>query len=363
MNKIVKLNFKKNVDYSYEILISSGINIAEEIKKTGLSNNFAVIIDSNVYKLYRDKIKTSFDKEKLNYEFIIISSGEKSKTLKNLENISCRMIEMGFDRKSTVIAIGGGVVGDLAGFVAGTFMRGINFIQVPTTLLAQVDSSIGGKVAVDLKNGKNSSGLFYQPKKVVIDVDFLETLPEIELMSGLMEIVKHGIIKSERYFKFIEDNIPLIKSKNKETLINLIYESCLIKTAVVQMDERESGLRMILNFGHTIGHALEIASRYKLKHGIAVGMGMIKEAFISRKLGILDENDYERIRNLIHSFGIKEIKYNKEKVLKAIKSDKKNVKNERLDISVTIILPKKIGKVEIKSFNMNEIKDFLGTEV
>ena len=224
---------------SYDILISSNIDIGKEVKNIGLSNNYAIITDSNVYKIYKDKISDSFDKEKLNYQFIVVGVGEKSKRLRVLEKVSEKMIKLGFDRKSSVIAFGGGVVGDLSGFIAGTFMRGIPFIQVPTTLLAQVDSSVGGKVAVNIKNGKNSSGLFYQPKKVIIDVDFLNTLPEIEFNNGMMEIVKHGVILSLKYFNFIEDDFSNISGKDKKTMIRLIHESCLIKTGVVQKDEKK----------------------------------------------------------------------------------------------------------------------------
>jgi 3-dehydroquinate synthase len=359
MNKKVRLKLKKNIDASYDILISSKINFGKEIKNIGLNNNYAIITDSNVYKLYKEKISNLLDKEKLNYKFIIVNSGEKSKRLKVLQKVSEKMIDLGFDRHSAIVALGGGVVGDLAGFIAGTYMRGIPFVQIPTTLLAQVDSSVGGKVAVDIKNGKNSSGLFYQPKKVMIDVDFLDTLPEIEFNSGMMEIVKHGVILSSKYFKFIEENLSKITGKDKEVLIRLIHESCLIKTGVVQKDEREKNLRMILNYGHTIGHAIETINNFRIKHGIAVGIGMIKEAMISNKLGMLSGNDCSRIIRLINSFGIKDKNYNKSKILKAMQSDKKNSKDKNLHISIPFILPKKIGKFEIRNFSLDEIKKYI----
>jgi 3-dehydroquinate synthase len=359
MNKKVRLKLKKNIDESYDILISSNIDIAKEIKNTGLNNNYAIITDSNVFKIYKEKISNSFDKEKLNYQFIVVGAGEKSKRLKVLEKVSEKMIKLGFDRKSAVIALGGGVVGDLSGFIAGTFMRGIPFVQIPTTLLAQVDSSVGGKVAVDIKNGKNSSGLFYQPKKVIIDVDFLNTLPVIEFNSGMMEIIKHGIILNSNYFNFIEDDFSKISGKDKVTLVKLIHESCLLKAGVVQKDEKEKNLRMILNFGHTIGHAIETINKFKLKHGIAVGIGMIKEALISQKLGLLSDNECGRIINLINSFGIKDKNYDKNKIFKAILSDKKNSKDDKLDISIPLILPRKIGKIEMRYFSLDEMKKYI----
>ena len=360
MKKIVNIKLKKNIDNSYPILISSNINLAEEIKKLELNNNYAIITDDIVYRLYKDRIQQGFSKEKLNFKFLVIKHGEKSKRFKTFKTISNKMLRSGFDRQSCIIAFGGGVVGDLAGYVAGTFMRGIPFIQIPTTLLAQVDSSIGGKVAVDLKYGKNSTGLFYQPLKVIIDIDFLKTLPETEFDNGMIEVIKHGIIRNEKYFRSIENNLEKIKNRNTEILIQLIYGSCLIKGDVVQKDEKEKDLRRILNFGHTIGHALEVIKHYKIKHGSAVGFGMIKESEISNKLGYLSGNDLIRQRKIIEMFGIRPIKYNKQKLLDIIKNDKKNVKaGDDLELIIPIVLPERIGKVIIKNFTLHELHNLI----
>lgn len=359
MQKNVHIDLKKINNNSYDILISSHLNLAKEIKKINLNNNFAIITDDNVYKLYKDKIINEFFNENINYKFFIVKHGEKSKCLKVLQKISEKMLKSGFDRNSTIIALGGGVIGDLAGYIAGTFMRGISFIQVPTTLLAQVDSGIGGKVAVDIKFGKNSSGLFYQPKKVIIDIDFLNTLPDIEFNNGMAEIIKHGIIYDDEYFNFIEKNLSKIVEKKHDILIELIYGSCIIKGDVIEKDEKEKNLRRILNFGHTIGHGLEILSNYKLKHGYAVAFGIIKESYIANKLGGITLDEFNRIKNIINKFHKIDVKYNKFKLLDVIKNDKKNVKNSKLELIVPLVLPQKIGKVKITNFSADELIKYL----
>lgn len=359
MQKIIDIKLKKIIDDSYNILISSKINLAKEIKKINLNNNYAIITDDNIYKIYKDKIGKEFSSEGINFQFFIIIHGEKSKSLKILQKISERMLKYGFDRKSAIIALGGGVVGDLAGYIAGTYMRGIPFIQVPTSLLAQVDSSIGGKVAVDIKYGKNSSGLFYQPKKVIIDIDFLSTLPAEEFYNGMGEVIKHGIIYDDEYFNFIEKNISNIKEKKQEVLIELVSGSCLIKTDVVQKDEKENGLRRILNFGHTIGHGLEVLKKYKLKHGFAVLLGILKESEIANRLGEISDSDLERIKNVVNAFNKENINYNKEGLIKIIKNDKKNVKTNKLELIIPLVLPQKIGKVKIKNFTIDELEKYL----
>ena len=356
MKKDIKIELKKHIDNSYPIIISSNIDFAKEIKTLNLNNNYAIITDNIVYKLYRDKIERNFIKEKINFKFIVFNHGEKNKNLKTLKNISEKMLKLGFDRKSTIIALGGGVVGDIAGYVAGTFMRGIPFIQIPTTLLAQVDSSVGGKVAVDLKHGKNTTGLFYQPLKVIIDINYLNTLQPNEFNNGMIEIIKHGIIKDSEYFNSIRENISKISNKSPDFLIELIYKSCIIKGNIVQKDEKENNLRRILNFGHTFGHAFEIISNYKLKHGFAIALGILKESEIAYNLGYLSKTDLSKIEEIMKLFNIKQIKYNKTKLLKIIKNDKKNIKtNKNLELNIPIILPEKIGKVFIKNFKLDEL--------
>jgi len=357
--KPVQIKLKKNIDDSYPIIISNGINTAAEIKKLKLFNNYAIITDDKVYKLYKDKIEKEFNEEKLNYKFIVFKNGEKSKNLKVFSRISGQLLKLNFDRNSTIITLGGGVAGDMGGYAAGTFMRGIPFIQVPTTLLAMVDSSIGGKVAVDLKYGKNSSGLFYQPKAVFIDIDFLNTLTEDEFYNGMFEIIKHGIIRDKKYFEFMEKNIDKIKNKDRGTLIELIHRSAVIKSDVVEKDEKESGLRRILNFGHTAGHAIETVNNFKLKHGFSIGLGMILESKIALNEKMLSISAFNRIESLINAFNTKKIKYNRKKFFEMIVHDKKNVKNEKsMEQLITFVLPVQIGKVVIKKYSVSQIKNY-----
>ncbi len=357
--KSIQVNLKKKTDDYYPVIISGGINIAAEIKKLKIFNNFAIITDDKVYKLYKEKIEKQFNDEKLNFRFIVFKNGEKSKNLKVFSRISEQLLKLNFDRKSAIITLGGGVPGDMGGFAAGTFMRGIPFIQAPTTLLSMVDSSIGGKVAVDLKYGKNSSGLFYQPKAVFIDIDFLNTLSEDDFYNGMFEIIKHGIIRDKKYFEFIEKNIDKIKNKDADALTELIHGSVLIKTQVVEKDEKESGLRQILNFGHTAGHAIETVNNYKLKHGFAVGLGMILESKIALNEKLLSISDFKRIESLINAFNTKKIKYSRNKFFEMIMHDKKNVKNEKsMEQLITFVLPVQIGKTVIRKYSISQIKEY-----
>lgn len=355
----LKIKLTKNIDDSYNIIIGSNLNLAKEIKNLSLFNNYAVITDSKVLKIYKNYLKKKIMEEDLNFKFISFKKGEKSKNLKTFSYLSEAILKEGFDRKSTVITFGGGVVGDMGGYVAGTFMRGIPFIQIPTTLLAMVDSSIGGKVAVDLKKGKNSSGLFYQPKLVLIDIDFLDTLTEEEYFNGVFEIIKHGIIRDRDYFNFISENIEKIKNRDKDIVLYLIKRSVEIKASVVESDEKEAGLRQILNFGHTVGHAIESLTDFRIKHGFAVGLGMIMESKIAVKEGLLKEREYELIKRVVLSFGVKEEKYNIKKLILYMLSDKKNIKENNLNQLITFILPTEIGKVTIKRFSIEKVREML----
>ena len=275
----------------------------------------------------------------------LIPDGETSKNLREAEKLYTRAIEAGLDRKSAVVALGGGVVGDLAGFVAATFMRGIDLIQIPTTLLAQVDSSVGGKTAVNHALGKNLIGAFHQPRAVFIDLNFLKTLPEREIKSGLGEVVKYGVISDEKFFTYLEDNAEKILQCDLKVLAHVVKRSCEIKAEVVSADEKESGLRRILNFGHTIAHAIEEETGYtKYNHGEAVAVGMIGAALISQKLNYIDAEKVLRLKNLIERFGM----YthcegcNVEGIYKALFRDKKTVGGK-----INWVLMKDFGKVEI----------------
>ncbi len=292
---------------SYDIFI--GENLFEDAAKFAVSSNFSkkilIVTDENIFNIYGENLRKIFSKYESNFELEIIPPGETSKSLENAEKLYTCAIESQLDRKSVIMAIGGGVVGDLAGFVAATFLRGVNFIQVPTTLLAQVDSSVGGKTAVNHKLGKNLIGAFYQPKAVFIDVTTLKSLPERELKAGLGEVVKYGVISDANFFSYLEKNIEGILNRNVEVLKQIIKRSCEIKAEVVSKDEKESGLRKILNFGHTIAHAIEEETGYKKYcHGEAVAIGMIGAALISQKLGYVDAEKVTRLKNLIKNFGM-----------------------------------------------------------
>ncbi len=235
----------------------------------------------------------------LNVDLIEFPAGEASKNINTCLDIAEKLLERGADRETCLIALGGGVVGDMVGFIASVFMRSIPYIQIPTTLVAQVDSSIGGKTAVDLPCGKNLLGTFYQPGAVFADLSFLDTLPEKEFNNGLAEIIKYGVIEDEKMFRALEDNMEAVKQKDAVLLLKLVENCCRIKKSIVEIDEKEQGLRRILNFGHTLGHALEALSKYKITHGEGVALGMIAAARISEKMGYLESEETKRIEGLI----------------------------------------------------------------
>lgn len=270
-------------------------------------------------------------------------AGERNKTLHNLNQLYSFMLHRGYTRKSCLLQMSGGVVGDMAGFGAATYQRGIPFIQFPTTLLSMVDSSVGGKVAVNHPEGKNMIGAFYQPKAVVCDLSVLETLPENEYLAGLAEIVKYGVIYDEEFFAYMEKNVDKIKSHDIETLKHLIFRSCQIKAEVVGIDEKEAGLRAILNYGHTFGHAIEKLTHYELfSHGIAVSLGMRVAARAAVLLGKMDSAAEARQNALLDALGFpKTYAINVDQAWEAMAIDKKASKGKRV-----YILPTKIGTVE-----------------
>ncbi len=298
----------KLAERSYYILINTGIleNIGELIAELKLGKKGVVVTDDIVAPLYSDKVINALKKAGFDVNLISMPSGEKHKSLETVRAIYSQMLKYELDRKSFLISLGGGVIGDLAGFAAATYMRGIPYIQIPTTLLAQVDSSIGGKTGVNLPEGKNLIGAFYQPKAVFIDIDVLKSLPKRETKAGFVEIVKHGIIKDKRFFKFLEENYTEIFSLHKDITEKAIARSCEIKASVVEKDEKEeTGLRAILNFGHTIGHCLESLSSYeKYRHGEAISIGIVCAAEVSAKLGYTEQTDAKRIITFLQRCGL-----------------------------------------------------------
>lgn len=289
---------------SYDIYIGHGLQqeLVDFVKNAGFSKQAMLVTDSNVGPLYGEKIRRMLEEGGLQVSVATIPAGESSKSLKMAEELYTKAIELGLDRKSPIFALGGGVVGDLAGFIAATYMRGVPFVQLPTSLLAQVDSSVGGKVAVNHVLGKNLIGAFYQPKAVFMDLELMKTLPKREIYTGLGEIIKYGIIYDADFFAFLESHVKEVLGLEPEATVHMIARSCEIKAAVVSQDEKEAGLRRILNFGHTMAHAIEKETNYvRYNHGEAVAIGMVGAADISARLGMIPEADVTRVTKLIET--------------------------------------------------------------
>src|SRR2546430_6858772 len=292
---------------SYTVSIGNQLlaRLGQECKRLYLGQHCAVITDRNVAARYGEAAVESLKACGFEPTLITVPAGETAKSLRMVASCYDQLAGHRLERKSFVVALGGGVVGDLAGFVAATYSRGIDFVQVPTTLLAQVDRSVGGKVGVNLKTGKNLVGAFYQPRFVLCDLETLGTLPVREYRAGLAEIIKYGIIHDVELFRRLEQAIPKLLQREPDTLASVVARCCQIKAGVVGQDETESGLRAILNFGHTIGHALEAVSGYgKYLHGEAISIGQVKAAELSRKLRGLRQDEFERIRSLFQRAGL-----------------------------------------------------------
>jgi 3-dehydroquinate synthase len=317
---------------SYNIFV--GYNILSKLKNMLSGSNGMIITDRNVFKYWKREIQS------LNLPVYSITPGESSKNLKYAEMIYKEMLKRGLSRKSFLVAFGGGVVGDLTGFIAATYMRGISYIQVPTTLMAQTDSSIGGKTGVDLLEGKNLVGSFYQPEFVFIDIKLLSTLPRKELKSGMAEVIKYGVIKDKKLFEYLEQKgINLLNIKSK--LWMPVIERCAkIKADIVSKDERETkGLRAILNYGHTIGHAIEAVNKYSsITHGEAVARGMLYAGILANKFGYLSDKDMKRQNDLINLLINPQAAVSYPKIIKHLKYDKKNIQDK-----IRFILADRIG--------------------
>jgi 3-dehydroquinate synthase len=333
---------------SYDICIGSDMlrDLGARVREFPFSR-ISLVSNPTVYRFYGDILIDSLEKHFGSVGVVIIPDGEEYKELLWVYYIYGELLKQRLDRTSALIALGGGVIGDIAGFAASTYMRGIPFIQVPTTLLAQVDSSVGGKTGVNHPLGKNMIGTFYQPALVWTDPETLRTLPEREFIAGIAEVIKYGVIWDEGLFRFLEDNREKILNLDRDTLGHIIRRSCEIKSEIVSKDERESGLRAILNYGHTIGHALETVTGYTTYlHGEAVAMGMCLEARLSSLLGIGNGRDSERIRSLITSYGLPAEMpsgIRNDQILSSMQLDKKAVAGE-----LKFILPETIGSVSIR---------------
>jgi 3-dehydroquinate synthase len=281
---------------SYSIIIGSDL-LAQSgalFNEYGVKGRIMVVTNPTVARWYLEPLLNSLRSSDYQAEAVLIPDGEEYKSLEQVNRIYDELVEGKYDRKSVLIALGGGVIGDLTGFAAATYMRGIRFIQVPTTLLAQVDSSIGGKTAVNHFKGKNLIGAFYQPNLVVSDVGTFRTLPDREFSSGMVEVIKHGLILDSEYFEMLANELPVIKTRAPKIMTEIVAGSCRIKAGVVQEDEQETGLRAILNFGHTVGHALESITDYKhYKHGEAVAIGILAAFKIAVRNDILQDTGLE----------------------------------------------------------------------
>ena len=334
-------------DRSYAIKVGGGLlpRLGAECAALKLGQRCAVVTDSNVGRHFARPVLKSLAVSGFEPVLVTVPAGEKSKRLAVVEKCYDQLAAHRLERKSFIVALGGGVVGDLAGFVAATYLRGIPFVQVPTTLLAQVDSSVGGKTGVNLQAGKNLIGAFYQPRLVLCDLDALKILPKREYISGLAEIIKYGVIYDAILFAQLERNLPKLLQRDEATLRTVIARCCEIKAEVVGQDETESGLRAILNFGHTIGHAIENSSGYgKYLHGEAIAIGQVAAAKLSHEILSLPSGELERIEKLFVRAGLP-VKFNlnavpRKKLFAAMKLDKKVSAGE-----IKFVLAQKIGKV------------------
>jgi len=288
-------------DASYDILIAPGLvrRLDRILPQYCPAAAYAVISDSHVGKVYGEKLVGTLHDGRLHAELFTFPAGEWNKTRETWAAISDQMLAAHLGRDCAVIALGGGVVNDLAGFVAATYLRGVPLVQVPTSLLAMIDSSIGGKTGVDVPAGKNLLGAFHQPRVVVADPELLASLSSVQLAAGLAEAVKHGAIADAEYFAFLEDDYAAIFAKHAPALERVVRRSVEIKAAVVAQDEREKGKRAILNFGHTVGHAIEATSKYEVLHGEAVAIGMVYESRLAETLGIAATGTAQRIRSVL----------------------------------------------------------------
>jgi 3-dehydroquinate synthase len=343
--KRIRVRLKEN---SYDVLIGRGLlhRAGREIKRLLPSpgTRVFVVTSPTVRRHWGDALERSLAQAKLNCKVLEMNDGEPAKRLETVEHLAEQMVGAGADRKSLLVALGGGVVGDSAGFLAAIFLRGIPVVQIPTTLLAQVDASIGGKTGVNLRAGKNLIGAFHQPRAVLVDPDVLSTLDGREFRAGLFECLKCGVIRDKSLFEFMRRNSTRVLERDTKGLLRLIVDSIRVKANVVAADEKESDLRRILNFGHTIGHALEAATGYThFLHGEAVGWGMIAATAIARDSGFCAPETAEEITSTVKAYGpLPPVKIGAGEIMGRLSADKKTVAG-----AVHFVLPLKIGKVKI----------------
>jgi 3-dehydroquinate synthase len=330
----------------YEVTVGSNILqlISSEIKKKKLFNNLFVLIDSNVDLIHGEKIRQCFSDYSAKISLLKIPSGEEYKSFETLNMIYSSLLSENFGRDTLIVAIGGGVTGDISGFAAATFMRGVQYAQVPTTLLAAVDSSVGGKTAINFGGTKNIIGAFYQPKFVLTDLSFLKTLPKEEIISGLGEILKYSFLYDKSFYSLLEKNSEKLLSLDEKSLEKIVSECIKIKSAVVVNDETEKGLRKILNLGHTFAHGYESLLHYSIKHGSAVMVGLLCAFILSRRMGLMSKANFDRFSSFIKNFN-PDFDYSgldKEELYRIMLHDKKNRQGK-----IKFVLPIDIGQIAI----------------
>ncbi len=356
----IRLQLRRLIDDSYRIVIMPGVftHIVNDLKKRGYGTKYCIITDTNVKRLYGNELLEMMRKKGLDTSLLSFQAGERQKNLKTVEKLVNQMVQLGHHRKSCVIALGGGVVGDVAGFVASIYMRGIPFVQIPTTLVAMADSSIGGKTGVDLIGGKNLVGTFTQPEKVYIDPQVLSTLSKKQIRNGLAEVVKHGIIRDKKILKILQKYPEKAIEGHTTTITDLLVRSCHVKARIVERDEREKNLRMFLNYGHSIGHAIEHASNYALNHGEAISIGMNLENRLAVDRKLLKSKHCERIEELLKALKLPTRipeKIDRKPILKALIHDKKNKEN-----GYTFTLIKRPGRpVIVDGITEGDVKSVL----
>ncbi len=342
MNKL-KVNLNRKTDNSYEIYIGEKIldRVGMILARNNWAERYIIVTDTRIDALHGERVQQALEKADLKVERITVPPGEAAKEIGTVLAIAGRLTAIGADRSTALVALGGGVIGDMTGFVASIYMRGIPVIQIPTTLLAQVDSGIGGKTGVDTDAGKNLLGTFHQPKGVFIDLSFLGTLPDDQLTSGLAEVVKYGVIDSPEILGDLEAAVERGGLRETPFLEKIVTAACRIKKEFVELDERDRGLRRVLNFGHTVGHAVEAASGYALSHGESVAIGMVAAASLSEQLHHLPADDRRRIAALIRALGLPDripANLDPDEIRSRMKRDKK-----KRGETVHFVLLKKLG--------------------
>ena len=352
--------YKLNVDLpdkNYDIIIKKGLihDIGEHVKSVYKNKKLAIITDTNVNRIYGESLKCNLEESGFDVHFIVVKAGESSKSIEVLQDVYDRLLALNITRGDMIITFGGGVIGDLGGFAASTLLRGIKFIQVPTSLLAQIDSSIGGKVAVNLPKGKNLVGSFYHPEAVFIDPDLLDTLEQRFIADGMAEVIKYGCIRDRELF----DRLMNFESQEAlfEHIEEVIHDCCDIKRAIVEDDEKDLGIRMILNFGHTLGHVIENYYNYELyTHGEGVAMGMYHITERSEKLGLTEAGSADLIKEILQKYNLpfQMPDIPKEDILKTISLDKKSHVND-----ISLVLIERIGDAFLKKIDRESIFDYI----